>query len=159
MLLFIECIVACFVLLLVCVVGIANGPIGLVCLYEKDVQERVVELGLTSREKIKRAAAISSVALLAPLIFLVPYMVYAINGASGFWEGFWQMTVILWVMGLFDRIFIDWYWVGRTKAWLIPGTEDLMPYISAKTLAVKWTGTIVGYPVFAAIAAGVMTLL
>lgn len=159
MLLFIECIVACFVLLFVCVVGIANGPIGLVCLYEKDVQDRVVELGLTSREKIKRAAAISSVALLAPLIFLVPYMVYAINDASGFWEGFWQMAVILWVMGLFDRIFIDWYWVGHTKAWLIPGTEDLRPYIPAKTLTEKWIGTIVGYPVFAAIVAGVMTLL
>ncbi len=159
MLLFIECIVACFVLLLVCVVGIANGPVGLVCLYEKDVQDRVVELGLTSREKIKRATAISSIALLAPLIFLVPYMVYEINGAKGFWEGFWQMAVILWAMGLFDRIFIDWYWVGHTKAWLIPGTEDLMPYIPAKTMAVKWFSTIVVYPVFAAIVAGVMTFV
>ncbi len=159
MLLFIECIVACFVLLLVCVVGIANGPVGLVCLYEKDVQDRVVELGLTSRERIKRATAISSVALLAPLIFLVPYMVYAINGARGFREGFWQMAIILWVMGLFDRIFIDWYWVGHTKAWLIPGTEDLMPYIPAKTMVVKWFGTIVVYPVFAAIVAGVMTFV
>ena len=23
-----------------------------------------------------------------------------------------------------DRLFIDWYWVGKTKAWDIPGTED-----------------------------------
>ena len=33
------------------------------------------------------------------------------------------------IEGLFDRFFIDWFWVGKTKAWLIPGTEDLMPYI------------------------------
>ena len=42
-----------FWLLLVCVVGIANGPVNLVCFYEQDVQERVVELGLTTVEDIK----------------------------------------------------------------------------------------------------------
>ena len=42
MLLLIEGIVMCFVLLMVCVVGIANGPVGLVLLYEEDVQQRVV---------------------------------------------------------------------------------------------------------------------
>ena len=54
MLLILEGIVMCFVLLLVCVIGIANGPVGLVLLYEKDVQERVVELGLTTKEKIRK---------------------------------------------------------------------------------------------------------
>ena len=54
MLVVIEGIVMCFVLLIVCVVGIANGPVGLVLLYEKDVQERVVKLGLTTKEKIKK---------------------------------------------------------------------------------------------------------
>ena len=54
MLIVVEGIVMCFVLLIVCVVGIANGPVGLVLLYEKDVQERVVELGLTTKKKIKK---------------------------------------------------------------------------------------------------------
>ena len=54
MLIVVEGIVMCFVLLIVCVVGIANGPVGLVLLYEKDVQGRVVELGLTTKEKIKK---------------------------------------------------------------------------------------------------------
>ena len=48
MLIVVEGIVMCFVLLIVCVVGISNGPVGLVLLYEKDVQERVVELGPVS---------------------------------------------------------------------------------------------------------------
>lgn len=51
MLIVVEGIVMCFVLLIVCVVGISNGPVGLVLLYEKDVQERVVELGLTTKDK------------------------------------------------------------------------------------------------------------
>lgn len=36
------------------------------------------------------------------------------------------------VMNLIDRFLIDGVWVGHTKAWTIPGTEDLKPYITAK---------------------------
>ena len=45
MILLMEGIVMCFILLLICVIGIANGPVGLVVFYEQDVQDRVVELG------------------------------------------------------------------------------------------------------------------
>jgi hypothetical protein len=159
MLLLIETVVMCFLLLLVCVVGIANGPVGLVVLYEKDVQQRVIELGYTTREKIRKSLIISSVAMFLPVFTVTPWMVYGINGAKGFWEGFWQMTVILWGMGLFDRFFIDWYWVGHTKAWIIPGTEDLRPYIPKKVMLGKWFGTIVGFPAMAAMVAGIAALL
>ena len=148
-----------FLLLIVCVIGIANGPVGLVVLYEKDVQDRVVELGYTTEEKIRKSFIITSIALFAPILFLVPIMVYYINGVVGFWNGFWQMTIILWIMGLFDRLFIDWYWVGHTKAWIIPGTEDLQPYIPTKVVIGKWLGTIIGFPIIAAIIAGVMALV
>jgi len=159
MLIIIEGMVLCFFLLIVCVVGIANGPAGLVVLYEKDVQERAVELGLTTEVKIRKSLAVVSAALFVPVILFTPVMVYSVNGARGFWQGFWQMTLVMWIAGLFDRFFIDWYWVGRTKAWIIPGTEDLKPYIPGNVLVRKWLGTILGYPAIAAAVAGVMTLL
>ena len=137
MLLLVESIFMCFVLLIFCVIGIANGPVGLVVLYEEDVQERVVELGYTTKEKIQKSFVISVIALFLPLFIFTPAMVYYINGANGFWDGFWQMLVILWMMGLFDRFFIDWYWVWHTKAWVIPGTEDLQPYIPKNVLVRK----------------------
>ena len=155
----IEGIVMCFVLLIICVVGIANGPVGLVGFYEQEVKDRVVELGLTTKEKIKKTSIITVIALFVPMLVLVPLMVYGINGAKGFWDGYWQMLAILMISGLFDRIFIDWWWVGHTKAWIIPGTEDLMPYIYGKTLVRKWLGTVVGFPILAAILAGVMQLI
>lgn len=155
----VEGIVMCFVLLIVCVVGIANGPVGLVVFYEQEVKDRVVELGLTTKEKIQKTSIITAIALFVPMLVLVPLMVYGINGAKGFWDGYWQMLAILMIGGLFDRIFIDWWWVGHTKAWIIPGTEDLMPYIYGKTLLRKWLGTVVGYPILAAILAGVMQLI
>lgn len=159
MILIIEGIVMCFILLIICVVGIANGPVGLVVFYEQEVKDRVVELGMTTREKIKRISILTMIALFVPMIVLVPLMVYGINGARGFWNGFWQMLVILMISGLFDRIFIDWWWVGRTKAWIIPGTEDLRPYIYGKTLVKKWVGTLVGFPILAAVLAGIMQLI
>ena len=159
MLILVESIAMCFVLLIICVIGIANGPVGCVYFYEPEVQEKVVKLGLTTKEKIKRDYSIVGIALFVPILFLVPAMVYFINGARGFWEVFIQITLILWAMGLFDRIFIDWYWVGKTKAWIIPGTEELMPYIPPKTLIKKWVGTIIGYPILAAILSGVISLI
>ena len=155
----IEGIVMCFVLLIICVVGKANGPVGLVVFYEQEVKDRVVELGLTTKEKIRKTSIITVIALFVPMLVLVPLMVYGINGAKGFWDGYWQMLVILMISGLFDRIFIDWWWVGHTKAWIISGTEDLMPYIYGKTLVRKWLGTVVGFPILAAILAGVMQLI
>jgi len=159
MLILMEGIVMCFVLLLICVVAIANGAVGGVALYEEDVQNRVVELGYTTKQKIKKNLILLSVAMFLPLFTMVPFMVYFINGAEGFWNGFYQMTIIMWIMGIFDRIFIDWYWVGHTKAWLIAGTEDLMPYIPGKVIIRKWVFTIVGFPIIAAIIAGVMQLI
>ena len=158
MLLILEGLVMCFVLLLVCVIGIANGPVGLVLLYEDDVQQRVVELGLTTKAAIRKNFILCSIAMFVPLFLFPPLMVYGLNGATGFWDGFWQMSVILWIQGVFDRLFIDWYWVGKTKAWTIPGTDDLMPYIPRKVLITKWFFTVVGNPLIAAAVAGIVTL-
>lgn len=95
MIILLEGIVMCFVLLIICVIGIANGPVGLVVFYEKDVQDRVVELGYTTKEKIKKTTMITNIALFAPILILTPVMVYYVNGAVGFWNGFWQMLIIL----------------------------------------------------------------
>lgn len=149
----------CFALLIVCVVGIANGPIGLVVLYEDDVQQRVVELGYTSKAKIKRSFVLTCIGMFVPMVLLPPLMVYGVNGAEGFLDGFWQMSVILIVSGLFDRFFIDWYWVGKTKAWDIPDTDDLKPYIPRKVLVRKWLATLIMNPAIAALLAGIMLLL
>ena len=152
-----EAVVMCFVLLIICVVGMANGPEGMVFFYEKEVQERVIELELTTEEKIRKRKTITFFALMIPQFLLVPYMVYGINGAKDAGTAAFQMIVVYLISGLFDRIFIDWYWVGKTKAWIIPGTEDLMPYIYGKTLIGKWLSTVIGFPVLAVLIAWVVS--
>ena len=154
----IEGLVDCFLLLIPCVVGIANGPVNMVYFYEKEVHERVITNGLTTKEKIDKGLKRFRLYSIIPLIAFPLITVYGINGTVGFVDGFVQICTILVMMGLFDRLFIDWYWVGKTKAWVIEGTEDLQPYIYGKTLLGKWLFTIIGFPILAVILSAVMTL-
>ena len=85
--------------------------------------------------------------------------VCAVNGARGFLAGLWQLLLILSVMNLADRLGIDGWWVGHTKAWIIPGTEDLRPHITAADKRKKWMAGTVGMAVIAAVLAGIMVLL
>ncbi len=152
-----EGIMLCFILLIFCVVGISNGPERFTVFYEKDVQDRAVEMGFTTKEQIKKQTAISVVVLYLPCFTLVPLLVCYLNGAREFGEIFLQCLSIFYIMGLFDRFFIDWYWVERTKAWYIPDTDDLKPYIPKKMKAIKWVGTIVGFALISLIIAAVMS--
>ena len=99
-----EGIAMCFVLLIICVVGIANGPVGMVFFYEKEVQEKAIELGLTSRETIRKRKMITYIAILVPQFLLVPLTVYLVNGAPDFRTAAVQMTVIYLISGLFDKL-------------------------------------------------------
>ena len=148
-----------FLLYLICAIGIRNGAVGMVHLYDQKVQERVVQLGLSTADEIrKRSVLFRSLCLPGYLIYVL-ICVYVINGARGFFEGFWQGFVILFIMNLIDRFLIDEYWVGHTKAWIIPGTEDLRPYITAKDKKKKWIMGTVGMALLAAILSGIMALM
>ena len=145
-------------LVLVCLFGIRKGAVGMVHLYSPEVQKRCVERGLTTYERIRRNQMLFKVCCIPGYITYVLVCVYAVNGARGFVAGFWELLVILSVMNLIDRFLIDDYWVGHTKAWTIPCTEDLKPYITAKDKRKKWMFGTVGMAVISAVLAGIMTL-
>ena len=146
-------------LVLVCAFGIRNGAVGMVHLYHEDVQARCVQLGLTTRERIRRNALTFKLCCMPGYIAYVLVCVYAVNGARGFADGFWQLLVILSVMNLIDRFLVDDFWVGHTKAWTIPGTEDMKPYITAADRKKKWLFGTAGMAVIAAVLSGVMALV
>ena len=158
MVLILECIVVCFILLVPCVIAIANGIHNAAFLFEQDVQDRVAEMGLITKEQLNRNKKIFKIGTMTAMVAFAIWAVYGINGAKGFWQPFWQVYALAMAEGLFDRFFIDTYWVEHTKAWTIPGTEDLKPYIPRKRLIVKWLTVIVGNPLIAAAIAGIMLL-
>ena len=146
-------------LVLVCAFGIRKGAVRMVHLYSAAVQERCVAQGLTTHERIKRNAILFKLCCLPGYIAYVLVLVYAVNGARGFLSGFWQLLVILSVMNLIDRFLIDNWWVGHTKAWTIPGTEDLKPYITAADKRKKWAFGTIGMAAISAVLAGIMALI
>lgn len=93
----------------VCAVGIRSGAVGMVHLYDVQVQQRCISLGLTSEEKIRRNSKLFNLLCIPGYIAYVLVFVYAVNGARGFLTGFWQLLVILSVMNLIDRFLIDDY--------------------------------------------------
>lgn len=145
-------------LVLVCVIGIRKGAVGMIHLYSKKVQDRAVEQGLITYEKIKKNALLFKVICIPGYITYVLICVYVINNAHGFWEGFWELLVILSIMNLIDRFLIDGFWVGHTKAWEIPGTDDLKPYIKAKDKCKKWLFGTIGMAIISAILSLIMMI-
>ena len=145
-------------LVLVCAFGIRKGAVGMVHLYSAEVQARCVQLGLTTAEKIRRSSLIFKAVCVPGYIAYVLVFVYAVNGARGFVSGFWQLLVILSVMNLIDRFLVDGCWVRHTKAWIIPGTEDLRPYITAADKRKKWLFGTVGMAVISAVLSGIMLI-
>ena len=142
-----------------CAIGIRNGAVNMVFLYHEDVQERCVREGLITKDQIQKNQRLFK-GLGIPLYFVfVLVSVYVVNGARSFWPGFWQCFAILSVVNLIDRLGIDAYWVGHTEAWVIPGTEDMQPYINRKDKLGKWFMGTVGFAVLSAILSGMMTLL
>ena len=65
-----------------------------------DVQERCVELGLTTHETIRKNSLRFKCICMPGYIAYVLICVYAVNGARGFLPGFWQLLVILSVMNV-----------------------------------------------------------
>lgn len=147
------------ILVVVCAIGIRKGAVGMLHLYDQKVQERCIKIGLTTKESIKRNALCFKAICIPCYFAYVLICVYVINGTRGFWNSFWQFFVILSVMNLIDRFGIDGYWVGHTKAWVIPGTEDLMPYISEADKQKKWLSGTVGMAVLSLIFAYIGMLL
>ena len=83
-----------FLLYLICALGIRKGAVGMVHLYDQKVQDRVVALGLTTGEAIRRRGKRFRAVCLPGYMIYVLVCVYAVNGARGFWQGFVILSVM-----------------------------------------------------------------
>ncbi len=155
----VEGLILGILLMGICMIGIRNGAVGMVHLYHQDVQDRCVELGLTTHEKIRKNSKTFKIICIPGYVSYILACVYGVNGARDFLTGFWQMFVILSVMNVMDRILVDNLWVGHTKAWTIPGTEEFKPYITHEDKCKKWIFGTVGMAVISAILAGIMAFV
>lgn len=81
------------------------------------------------------------------------------NGIRDFWPAYFQALLFLEVMNWFDGIVIDRLWVGHSKLWIIPGTEDI-PFVQTwKEVFKKRMILTLIWIVGAAVVAGLVVLI
>lgn len=108
--------------------AVRGGAVNGLYFYPKPVQERAVEIGLTTQEAVrrkrKRFMVLFYIVMLAALLLIVVFW----NRASDFKTAYLQSLLFLEVMNWYDGIVIDKVWVGHSKFWVLPGTEDI-PFV------------------------------
>lgn len=140
--------------------AVKDGAIGAVHLYPQEVQQRVIELGLTTEEKINKRKKLIQLSGVALYLAMVLFIVFVWNGARDFFTVTWQVYLLLEGMNLYDCFIIDMLWVKRSKFWIIPGTEDLAKnYITIREQVKKRIIVSIMFLIIAFLVAGIANLL
>lgn len=109
------------------VITIRKGPVSALYFYPKEVGDKAIELGLTTRKEMKSRKLFALILLLLGDFFIPYIMITKVNGADTFRQYFIQYAILFYGMEFFDWFFVDTLWVAKTNWWIIPGLEDLNP--------------------------------
>ena len=127
--------------------------------YPKPVQEKVYELGLTDRETVAKKRKRFMIPFFLVMLSALVLMIGLWNGVCGFWPSYWQALLFLEVMNWYDGIVIDRLWVGHSRFWIIPGTEEI-PFVQTWPQVLKKRGILtLIWIAGAAIVAGFVVLI
>ncbi len=139
--------------------AVRGGAIDGLYFYPKPVQERAIEIGLTTKETVikkrKHFMTLFYIVMLVTLLLIIGLW----NGVTDFKTAYLQSLLFLEVMNWYDGIVIDKIWVGHSKFWVLPGTEDL-PFVQTWKQVLKKRGMLtLIWVAGAAIVAGLVVLL
>jgi len=123
-----QLILFCALFALMIKLAVGNNALNALYFYPKPAQERVYELGLTDRETVARKRKRFMIPFLLVMLCALLLIIGLWNGIHDFWPAYLQALLFLEVMNWFDGIVIDRLWVGHSKLWIIPGTEDI-PFV------------------------------
>lgn len=136
-----------------------NNAVNGLYFYPKPTQERAIALGLTNTQTVakkKKQFLIGfSIAILAALVLIIGGW----NGVRNFKTTYLQALLFLELINWFDGIVIDRLWVGHSKFWVIPGTEDI-PFVKPWRAVLTRRGrAMLAWAVIAVAVAGLVILI
>ena len=140
-------------------IAVGSSPLNGLFFYPKPVQERAYALGLMDREKVSRKRRRFMIPFFLVMAEALVLIVGLWNGICTFWPAYWQALLFLEVMNWYDGVVIDRLWVGHSRFWIIPGTEDI-PFVQTWPQVLKKRVILTLIWLFgAAIVAGIDVLL
>ena len=155
----IQLILYCALFTLMVKLGVGDNALNGLYFYPKAVQEKVYALGLTDRETVGRKRKRFMIAFFAVMAAALVLIIRAWNGIHTFQAAYWQALLFLEVMNWYDGIVIDRLWVGHSRFWVIPGTEDI-PFVQTWPQVLKKRGILTAIWIAgAAIVAGIAALI
>ena len=124
----IQLILFCALFTLMVKLAVGNNALNGLFFYPRPVQEKVYELRLADRQAVsdrrKRFMILFFAVMLAALVLIIGLW----NKVSDFSTAYLQALLFLEVMNWYDGIVIDRLWVGHSRFWIIPGTEEI-PFV------------------------------
>ena len=154
-----QLVLFCALFTLMVKIGVGNNALNGLYFYPKPVQEKVYELGLTDRETVAKKRKVFMIAFFAVMAAALILIIRVWNGIQSFWAAYWQALLFLEVMNWYDGIVIDRLWVGHSRFWVIPGSEEI-PFVQTWPQVLKKRGILtLIWIAGAAIVAGIVVLL
>ena len=154
-----QLILFCALFTLMVKIGVGNNALNGLYFYPKPVQKIVYELGLTDRETVAKKRKRFMIAFFAVMAAALILIIRVWNGIHSFWAAYLQALIFLEVMNWYDGIVIDRLWVGHSRFWVIPGTEEI-PFVQTWSQVLKKRGILtLIWIAGAALIAGIVVLL
>ena len=154
-----QLILFCALFTLMVKTGVGSSALNGLYFYPEPVQEKVYELGLADRETVARKRKRFMIAFFAVMAAALVLIIRVWNGIQDFEPAYLQALIFLEVMNWYDGIVIDRLWVGHSRFWVIPGTEEI-PFVQTWPQVLKKRGILtLIWIAGAAVIAGIVALL
>ena len=154
-----QLILFCALFTLMVKLAVGGSALNGLYFYPKPVQEKVYALGLTNRETVARKRKRFMIPFFLVMLSALVLIIGLWNGVRRFWPAYWQALLFLEVMNWYDGVVIDRLWVGHSRFWIIPGTEEI-PFVQTWPQVMKKRGILtLIWIVGAAVVAGIVVLL
>ena len=159
MIIVLQLILFCALFTLMVKTGVGSSALNGLYFYPEPVQEKVYELGLADRETVARKRKRFMIAFFAVMVAALVLIIRVWNGIQDFEPAYLQALIFLEVMNWYDGIVIDRLWVGHSRFWVIPGTEEI-PFVQTWPQVLKKRGILtLIWIAGAAVIAGIVALL
>ena len=154
-----QLVLFCALFTLMVKIGVGNNALNGLYFYPKPLREKAYKLGLTDRETVAKKRKRFMIAFFAVMAAALILIIRVWNGIQSFWAAYLQALIFLEVMNWYDGIVIDRLWVGHSRFWVIPGTEEI-PFVQTWPQVLKKRGILtLIWIAGAAVIAGIVVLL
>ena len=154
-----QLFIYCLIFTLMVRYSVRGGAINGLYFYPKAVQDRAIEIGLTTRETMNRKRKIFMTEFYLVMLVTLVLIIGLWNSISDFKTAYLYALLFLEVMNWYDGIVIDEVWVRYSKFWVLPGCED-MPYVQTiRQMLKKRLFLTLIWVIGAAIVAGIVVLM